>query len=132
MSRTVWTLVLFAALASVGCGESLPPVKTTADLQNDLQSTEVDVRRAAVENLAKMGPGAEDALDALFTTLEKDTDLKVRRGAAHAIGQVAVTQPQITDRLDRMASAERDGEVKAALFQASDSIREARKITKDN
>jgi HEAT repeat protein len=96
----------------------------------DLASGETDVRRKAAEELGKMGPGADDALDALFAALEKDSDMKVRRQAALAIGQVAVTQPQITERLDKLASAERDNEVKAALFQAADSIREARKISR--
>ena len=69
------------------CLAAAVPAAETGDLAQKLKDADPEVRRAAAQELGKMGAEAKPAVAALTAAL-KDKDLYVRRFSAQALGEI--------------------------------------------
>jgi HEAT repeat protein len=81
--------VMLFLVAAPNWGQELPKQvgKTAAQWAKDLQSKDSFEREKAAVALAKLGPGAKDAVPALMKALD-DPEEDVRRRIPYALGRI--------------------------------------------
>jgi HEAT repeat protein len=109
------SLAVVALVLTLGCDGQIDQL---AALREQLTSADIEQRRAAVAELAQVGPLNDEDLARVATALA-DEDSQVQREAARLLVAQAFERPELRDRLVDWASQSTDAQSRELLEKAA-------------